>query len=60
MNIFFENAAKYKVFANEAEAKAIVSDWDEAEFRINIDPKGSGRCFVEILDEETGEVIGKL
>ena len=60
MNIFTENAARYTIFQTEAEAKKVVADWDASEYRINIDPAGSGRCFIEILDEETGEVIGKL
>ena len=49
-----------KVF-NDYEAAAHVCRFmDEAEFRIVTDPKGSGRCNVEILDEDTGEVVGKL
>jgi hypothetical protein len=34
--------------------------FEAGETRINIDPKGSGRCFVEVLDLEDGEVIGTV
>ena len=50
----------HKVFINRAAAEAVVEGWDENEYRINEDPKGSGRCIIEILDEETGEVDGLL
>lgn len=52
--------SSHKLFKNRAEAEAVVEGWDENEYNINEDPLGSGRCFIEILDEETGDVIGKL
>ncbi len=52
----------HKIFANvEAAERAIaVMGFEAGETRINIDPKGSGRCFVEVLDLEDGEVIGTV
>lgn len=48
------------IFANyEAAAKACAL-MDSNEYRIDTDPKGSGRCLVRILDEETGEVVGTM
>jgi|TARA_R110000796_G_scaffold211516_1_gene327656 hypothetical protein len=49
-----------KVFNDYAAAAHTCRFMDAAEFRIVTDPKGSGRCNVEILDEDTGEVVGKL
>ena len=43
-----------------AEAAIIAMGFEDGETRINIDPKGSGRCFVEVLDLEDGEVIGRV
>ena len=50
----------HTVFNTEAAAMLICDDFESNEFRVVTDPKGSGRCIVEMLDEETGEVIGKL
>ena len=50
----------HTVFNTEAAAMLICADLEVNEFRVIKDPKGSGRCIVEVLDEETGEVIGKL
>jgi len=42
-------------------AKAIaIMGFEAGETRINIDPKGSGRCFIEVLDIDDGEVIGRV
>lgn len=60
LSIVTINAANYTIFSNADAARDVVKDWDAKSYRINIDPKGSGRCFIEILDEETGEVLGKL
>jgi hypothetical protein len=49
-----------KIFNDHASAANACRFMDAIEFNIVTDPKGSGRCNVEILDEETGEVIGKL
>jgi hypothetical protein len=43
-----------------AEAAIIAMGFEDGETRINIDPKGSGRCFVEVLDLEDGAVIGRV
>jgi hypothetical protein len=52
----------HKIFTTEAEAAATVAllGFEDGETRIQIDPKGSGRCLIEVLDLETGEVIGKI
>jgi hypothetical protein len=50
----------HTVFKNEAAALLICADFEANEFRVLTDPKGSGRCIVEMLDEETGEALGKL
>lgn len=52
----------HTLFNTEAEARAMVSRMvlEANEYRISVDPKGSGRAVIEILDEDTGEVIGKL
>jgi hypothetical protein len=49
-----------KIFANYAAAAKACAMMESNEFRIDADPKGSGRCLVRILDEETGEVVGTL
>jgi len=50
----------YKIFNSVEAAEKVVIGWDAGSYRINVDPKGSGRCFIEVLDEETGEVLGNL
>lgn len=52
----------HKIFNTKAEAEALIKvmGLEEGEARINVDPKGSGRCFIEILDLEDGEVIGHI
>jgi hypothetical protein len=52
----------HKIFENIAAAeKAIhVMGFEDGETRISIDPQGSGRCFVEVLDLEDGAVIGRI
>lgn len=47
-------------FKTFADAEKVVHDLDPTEYRIDVDPKGSGRCLVMILDEETGEQLGYL
>lgn len=49
----------HKVFKDRSAAEKVVSDWDDSSFRINVDDK-SGRAIIEILDEETGEILGLL
>lgn len=45
----------------EAAQKAIsIMGFDDGELRIIIDPKGSGRCLIEVLDLEDGMVIGRI
>ena len=52
----------HKIFTTKAEAEALIKvmGLEDGETRINVDPKGSGRCFIEILDIEDGEVIGHI
>lgn len=50
----------HTLFNNYAAAEKVTVDMEANEFRIDVDPKGSGRCVIRILDEETGEVIGTL
>ena len=52
----------HKIFANEGAAVAVIAlmGFEHGETRIMIDPKGSGRCFVEVLDLDDGEVIGRI
>lgn len=52
----------HTLFNTEAEARTTVARMGlgEDEVRICVDPKGSGRAYIEVLDEDTGEVIGKL
>lgn len=45
----------------EEAAKMIATmKFEDGETRIKVDPKGSGRCFIEILDPEDGAVIGRV
>jgi hypothetical protein len=48
------------IFANYEAALAACVYMDANEYRIDTDPKGTGRCLVRVLDEETGEVVGSL
>jgi len=52
----------YKIFNTEAAASAavIALGFDDGELAIRVDPKGSGRCFIEVLDLEDGAVIGRI
>jgi len=52
----------HKIFTNEDAAAAVIAvmGFESGETRIMIDPKGSGRCFVEVLDLDDGEVIGRI
>jgi len=52
----------HKIFNTKAEAEDLIKvmGLEDGETRINVDPKGSGRCFIEILDIEDGEVIGHI
>ena len=49
-----------KIFNSYDAAAKACALMDANEYRIDTDPKGSGRCLVRILDEETGEVVGTL
>lgn len=44
----------------EAEKMMATMGFEEGETRIKVDPKGSGRCFIEVLDLEDGAVIGRV
>jgi len=61
MRATIENAA-YKIFNTEADAIAALTalDFEDGELAIRVDPKGSGRCFIEVLDLDDGAVIGRI
>jgi len=50
------------LFSSVEEAKKMIATmgFEEGETRIKVDPKGSGRCFIEVLDLEDGAVIGRV
>ena len=43
-----------------AEAAVLLMGFDDGECRVIVDPKGSGRCIIEIIDLEDGAVIGRV
>lgn len=47
-----------RIFNDRAAAEKAAEGLDPSEYRIDCDPKGSGRCKVMMLDEETGEEMG--
>ena len=47
-----------KIFNSRAAAESVCVGLDAGEFRIVEDPKGSGRCLIMMVDEETGADIG--
>jgi hypothetical protein len=44
----------------DAQKMIAIMEFEDGETRIKVDPKGSGRCFVEVLDLQDGEVIGRI
>ena len=54
--------ATYKIFNTEAAANLALMalGFDDGELRVCVDPKGSGRCFIEVLDLDDGKVIGRI
>ena len=50
----------HKVFNNRQGAEHTCRLMESNEYNIKEDPKGSGRCIIEILDEEDGTVLGYL
>jgi ABC-type uncharacterized transport system ATPase subunit len=52
----------HMIFASVKDAQKAISvmGFDDGELRIIIDPKGSGRCVIEVLDLEDGKVIGRI
>ena len=52
----------HKIFNSAAEAAKVIAEmeFEAGETRVNIDPQGSGRCFVEVLDLDDGAVIGRI
>ena len=50
----------HTIFNNRALAEHTCRLMEPNEYRIKEDPKGSGRCIVEILDEEDRTVLGYL
>jgi len=47
-----------KIFNTFEKAQKACEGLESNEFRIDLDPKGSGRCLVMMLDDETGEEMG--
>jgi len=52
----------HTIFNNVSAAEKAISDmgFENGETRIIVDTKGSGRCFVEVLDLEDGDVISRI
>ena len=52
----------HKIFksVDDAVAAIAVMGFEVGETRVSVDPKGSGRCYVEVLDLDDGEVIGRI
>lgn len=50
----------HTVFNNRQAAEHTCRLMESNEYNIKEDPKGSGRCIIEILDEEDGTVLGYL
>jgi len=52
----------YKIFNTEAAAITAVAalGFDDGELAVCVDPNGSGRCFIEVLDLDDGAVIGRI
>ena len=52
----------HMIFSSVEEAEKMIAtlEFEEGETRIRVDPKGSGRCFIEVLDPEDGAVIGRV
>jgi len=50
----------YTIFNDRLAAEKACRLMEANEYRIKEDPKGSGRCLVEILDEDDGMVLGFL
>ena len=50
------------LFSSVEDAQNVIAimGFDDGELRIIIDPKGSGRCLIEVLDLEDGMVIGRI
>jgi hypothetical protein len=61
MRATIENAA-YKIFNTEAAAFDALTalGFEDGELVVRVDPKGSGRCFIEVLDLDDGAVIGRI
>ena len=47
----------HTVFKDEKTALFAVSDLKHTEYRIKFDPKGTGKCIIELLDEEDGSFV---
>ncbi len=46
---------QHTIFSSRKKADEIAATLKEIPHRIEEDPKGSGRCLIALLDEETGE-----
>ena len=47
-----------RIFQNYEAALKCCEGVGPSEYRIEKDPKGSGRCIIMCIDEETGEDLG--
>lgn len=50
----------HTVFKTRALAEEVCRLMEPNEYRIKEDPTGTGKCLVEILDEDDGMVLGYL
>jgi hypothetical protein len=52
----------HKTFNSVDAAVAVIAlmGFEDGETRVCVDPKGSGRCFVEVLDLDDGAVISRI
>lgn len=50
----------HTVFKTRAMAEEVCRLMEPNEYRIKEDPTGTGKCLVEILDEDDGMVLGYL
>lgn len=62
LTILNTNKGNHKVFKTEAEAAALAADLNDEDFtyRVKLDPTGTGKAILEVVENETGEVIDLL
>lgn len=61
--IITANKGNGKIFTTEAEAikvaAALQADDDDFTYRVRVDPKGTGKALIDVIDE-TGAVLGTV